>query len=83
MPAFSQASRVALSQTLACTSPMWRCPAAACTGALADAAADGVGQLAVQHSLVEGQLAAVVAAGGGELTVHALGADADAMLLSS
>lgn len=29
--------------------------------ALADAAADGVGQLAVQHSLVEGQLAAVVA----------------------
>ena len=46
--------------------------------ALADAAADGVGQLAVQHSLVEGQLAAVVAAGGGELAVHALGADADA-----
>ena len=35
--------------------------------ALADAAADGVGQFAVQHSLVEGQLAAVVAAGGGEL----------------
>ena len=27
--------------------------------ALADAAADGVGQFAVQHSLVEGQLAAV------------------------
>ena len=46
--------------------------------ALADAAADGVGQFAVQHSLVEGQLAAVVAAGGGELAVHALGADADA-----
>ena len=46
--------------------------------ALADAAADGVGQLTVQHSLVEGQLAAVVAACGGELTVHALGADADA-----
>ena len=46
--------------------------------ALADAAADGVGQLAVQHSLVEGQLAAVVAACGGELAVHALGADADA-----
>ena len=46
--------------------------------ALADAAADGVGQLTVQHGLVEGQLAAVVAAGGGELAVHALGADTDA-----
>ena len=83
IPAFAQAARVASSQTLACTSPMWRCPAAACTDALADAAADGVGQLTVQHCLVEGQGAAVVTACHGQLPVHALGADADTMLLSS
>ena len=46
--------------------------------ALADAAADGVGQLAVQHGLVEGQLPAVITAGHGQLLIHALGADADA-----
>ena len=55
-----------------------RCPAAACTDALADAAADGVGQLTAQHCLVEGQGAAVVTACHGQLPVHALGADADA-----
>ena len=46
--------------------------------ALADAAADGVGQLTVQHCLVERQGAAVVTACHGQLPVHAFGADADA-----
>src|SRR5699024_4335238 len=46
--------------------------------ALADAAADGAGQLAGQQSLVEGQGAAVVAAGFGQLAVQAFGADPDA-----
>ena len=46
--------------------------------ALADAAADGAGQLAGQQRLVEGQGPAVVAAGLGQLAVQALGADPDA-----
>ena len=46
--------------------------------ALADAAADGVGQLTSQHCLVERQGAAVIAARHGQLLVHALRADADA-----
>ena len=46
--------------------------------ALADAAADGQGQLAVQQHLVEGQLPAVVAAGFGELRIQGLRVHPDA-----
>ena len=45
---------------------------------LADAAADGQGQLVGQEHLVEGQLAAVVAAGDGQLAVQGSGVHADA-----
>ena len=45
---------------------------------LADAAAHGQGELAVQEHLVEGQLPALVAAGQGELLVQGLGAHPDA-----
>lgn len=45
---------------------------------LADAAADGQGQLVGQEHLVEGQLAAVVAAGDGQLAVQGGGVHADA-----
>ena len=41
--------------------------------ALADAAADGVGQFARQQRLVEGQFSAVVAARDGELSVQTFG----------
>src|SRR5699024_3581765 len=46
--------------------------------ALADAAADGAGQLAGQQRLVEVQGPAAVAAGLGQLAVQAFGADPDA-----
>ena len=46
--------------------------------ALTDAAADGVGQLARQQRLVEGQFSAVVAARDGELSVQTFGGYADA-----
>ena len=46
---------------------------------LADAAAHGQGQLVVQEHLMEGQLAAVIAAGQSQLTIQRLGADADAL----
>ena len=45
---------------------------------LSNAAAHGIGQLAAQQRLVEGQGAAVVAAGGRKLAVQAFGVDADA-----
>lgn len=45
---------------------------------LADAAADGQGQLVGQEHLVEGQLTAVVAAGDGQLAVQGGGVHADA-----
>ena len=45
--------------------------------ALADAAAHGQGQLAIQQHLVEGERAAVVAAGDRQLGVEGLGVDAD------
>lgn len=45
--------------------------------ALADAAAHGQGQLAIQQHFVEGERAAVVAAGDRQLGVEGLGVDAD------
>ena len=46
--------------------------------ALADAAADGVGELTAEQFLVEGQLPAVVTASQGQLAIQGFGADADA-----
>lgn len=77
-PASSQVLRVASSHRETCTSPMCAVPMSSMhRRALADAAAHGQGQLAIQQHLVEGERAAVVAAGDRQLGVEGLGVDAD------